>query len=152
MKYWQKKRNYRKIPSSDGLFTYFITIDGKDTEVDANVYLSYSTADRRERYGYEREEGMLLSLDRLEEDNVTMSGLWDKQPESAEDIVLSHMDMERLYAALDNLTAEERQLIEALILYKVTEREYAAHIGISQKNVNKKKQRILFKLRKFLEN
>ncbi|MEY8352950.1 sigma-70 family RNA polymerase sigma factor [Lachnospiraceae bacterium 54-53] len=150
MKYWQKERNYRKITNSDGSFTYIITIDGEDIEVDAEVYTTYSSADRRERYLYEREEGLLLSLDRLEEDKVPLDSLLDKHPVSAEDVILAQIESERLQAALDSLSLEDRQLIDALVLGGVTEREYAARIGITQKNVNKKKQRILLKLKKFL--
>lgn len=150
MKYWQKERNYKKIANGDDSFTYIITIDGEDIEVDAEVYTAYSSADRRERYLYEREEGLLLSMERLEEDNVPLSSLMDKQLESAEDIILSQIESERLQMALDSLVPEDRKLIEALIFGGMTEREYAAQIGIAQKNVNKKKQRILLKLKKFL--
>ena len=147
MKHWHKERNYRKVTNDDGFVTYIITVDGKDTEVGAEVYAAYSSADRRERYLYEREDGLLLSLDRLEEDKVPLDRLLDKPSESAEDVILAQMGAKYLQAALDSLAPEERQLIVALILDGVTERDYAARIGIAQKNINKKKQRIHRKLK-----
>lgn len=150
MKYWQKERNYRKIANSDGSFTYIITIGGEDIEVDAEVYMAYSSADRRERYLYEREEGLLLSLERLEEDNVPLDSLVDKPPESAEDVILAQIESKRIQAALDSLSPEDRQLIDALVLGGVTEREYAARIGMSQKGVNKRKQKVFQKILSFL--
>lgn len=150
MKYWQKERNYRKITNKDDSFTYIITIDGQDIEVNKAVYAAYSSADRRERYLYEREEGLLLSLDRLEEDKVPLDSLLDKLSESAEDVILAQMEAERLQVALDSLSPEERQLIEALVFGRVTEREYAARIGMSQKGVNKRRKKILQKLSAFL--
>jgi len=51
--------------------------------------------------------------------------------------------------ALAELNDADSALIEALFFEGLTERDYAAKIGISQKNVNKKKQRILAELKKF---
>ena len=48
-----------------------------------------------------------------------------------------------------SLTDEERSLIDALFFVGMTEREYAARIGIAQKNVNARKQRVLEKLKTF---
>lgn len=150
MKYWQKERNYRKIANHDGSFTYIITIDGEEIGVNEEVYKAYSSADRRERYLYEREEGLLLSLERLEEDKVPLDSLLDKHPVSAEDVILAQIESERLQAALDSLSLKDRQLIDALVLGGVTEREYAARIGMSQKGVNKRKYKVLQKILSFL--
>ena len=150
MKNWQKERNYKKAPNGDGSCKYFITIDGEDIEVNANVYKAYSSADRRERYCYEREDGLLLSLERLDEDHVPLACVMDRHLESAEDVVLSAIELETLREALNSFTPEERHLIESLVFEGVSERKYAALIGIAQKNVNKKKQRLLHKLKKFI--
>jgi DNA-directed RNA polymerase specialized sigma24 family protein len=54
--------------------------------------------------------------------------------------------------ALATLSYDDRCLIEALFSECMTEREYAVKTGISQKNVNKKKQRILANLEKLLSS
>ena len=56
--------------------------------------------------------------------------------------------LQRLRICMNNLTEEERELISALFFFGMTEREYGKIHGISQKNVNKKKRRILCKLYK----
>ena len=54
--------------------------------------------------------------------------------------------------ALDELSFEERYIIEALFFNDKTEQRVADELGIAQKNVHKKKVRILAKLAKILSN
>lgn len=66
--------------------------------------------------------------------------------------VINKVLIEKLYECLNLLSASDRQLIEMLFFEGKTERECAAYYGISQKNINKKKRRILCKLHKLLES
>ncbi len=61
------------------------------------------------------------------------------------------ISIEWLYKALDTLTERERKLIEALFFEEMTEREVAHSLGISQPDVHKQKNKILKKLKHFLE-
>lgn len=149
MKHWKKDRNYRKHTNTDGTVRYVITVDGTDVEVSAAVYRAYSQADRRERYCREREKGVLLSLERMDEDHVRLGNLADAHVESAEDTVLRQMLAEAALDALARLAPGEQLLIRAVVMEGVTEREYAARIGITQKGVNKRKNAALEKIRKF---
>ena len=143
MQNWQKNRNYRKHENTDGSFTYIITIDGENVEVRKEVYEVYAQADRRERYCAERDAGRLLSMEQLEEDGISL----DKYVESAEDTVVRMLLAEQAMAALKTLEPDEQHLIQALIIDGMTERAYAASTGFSQKSVNKRKHKILEKLR-----
>ena len=67
-------------------------------------------------------------------------------------IVLNAIGAEWLYKALEKLTEKERKLIEALFFEEMTEREVALSLGISQPAVHKQKNKILKKLKFFLEN
>lgn len=58
---------------------------------------------------------------------------------------------ERLYNCLKLLSESERDLITMLFFENKTERECAKFYGVNQKNINKKKARILCKLNKLLE-
>ncbi len=58
--------------------------------------------------------------------------------------------LQRLRVCMNNLTEEERELISALFFYGMTERKYAAWVGQTQQNINKKKLRILCKLHKLM--
>jgi len=143
---WQRERNYRKIKNDDGTFTYIITVDGVGVEVTAEVYKVYSQADRRERYIEEREAGTLLSLDQLEEDGVPALET-NRYALSAEDTTMLKLHGGKALEALNSLEPEEIALIKELIFDGVTERDYAAKIGLSQKGVNKRKKKILEKLK-----
>lgn len=61
------------------------------------------------------------------------------------------MFIEKLYSSLKLLSYSERELIVMLYFENKTERECAEFYGISQKNINKKKTRILYKLNKLLK-
>lgn len=62
------------------------------------------------------------------------------------------MFIEKLYNCLELLSESERELIVMLYFENKTERECAEFYGISQKNINKKKTKILCKLNKLLKN
>jgi RNA polymerase sigma factor (sigma-70 family) len=150
MRNWQKERNYRKSEAEGGHPRYVITVDGEDVEVGAGVYEAYARADRRERYIRERDAGRLLSLERLIDDGAPLESLSELQTEPAESSALHGILEEEMADAFLLLTPEEQDLIRALVIDGMAERDYAAQIGISQKNINKKKQRILKKLKKLL--
>lgn len=61
------------------------------------------------------------------------------------------MFTEKLYESLKLLSDSERELITMLYFENKTERECAEFYGINQKNINKKKTRILYKLNKLLK-
>lgn len=69
-----------------------------------------------------------------------------------EDYVENHLMVKELNNALEKLAVQDRELIEMLYLKGMNERECATHYGISQKNIHKKKMRILDNLHKLLEN
>jgi len=147
MNYWKKDRNYRKYPNEDGSIRHVITVDGEDVEVSAEVFKAYSQADRRERYCYEREQGMLLSLDRMSESNISLAYSDALQVEPAEDTFMRHMLITAAKDALLGLTPNEQRLIQAVVMEGMPERKYAARIGKSQKCVNKRKRKALEKIR-----
>jgi len=152
MNNWQKDRNYRKHENADGSFTHVITVDGVDVEVSEKVFKAYSQADRRERYCAERDAGRLLSLERFLEEGVSLEKLLREYAESAEDSAIRAMLSERAIAAFIKLEPAERLLIQAAVIDGVSECDYAEQIGISQKGVNKRKHKILRKLKKKVLN
>ena len=141
MQNWQKDRNYRKFENGDGSFRYVVTVGGVDMEVSVDVFKAYSQADRRERYDTERDAGRLLSIEKFKEDGIQLEKLFGGYAESAEDAAIRAMLSERVMAAFMLLEPAERDLIEALIIDGVSERDYAARIGLSQKGVNKRKHK-----------
>lgn len=143
-----------------------IWVSGQTIEVTDEVYDAYMKGDRKMRYfendlKTERifldEDGQIKqiilsredSLDRLMDDNAEQ--LSDRH-ESVEDMVLRKISVERLHTALSTLSEKERELIETLFFEEKTERDVASAMGISQPAVHKQKNKILKKLKLFLEN
>lgn len=143
-----------------------IWVSGQTIEVTDAVYEAYMKGDRKMRYfendlKTERifldEDGQIKqiipsredSLDRLMDDNAEQ---FSDRHESVEDMVLRKISVERLYAALSILSEKERELIEAFFFEEKTERDVASAMGISQPAVHKQKNKILKKLKLFLEN
>ena len=143
MQNWQKNRNYRKHKMPDGAFRYVVTVDGVDVDVSKEVYEAYSQSDRRERYLAEKDAGRLYSLEQFGEYGITLEILLPQNCESSNAPERTTL----IKTAFLELEADERHLINALIIEGVTEREYAKQIKLSQKTVNKRKHKILEKLK-----
>ena len=75
--------------------------------------------------------------------------------EKSEDIATSverDCTKRKLFDCLSMLTEDERELINAIFFYGMTEREYAVQKGVYHNAIHKKKIRILKKLKKLMEN
>ncbi len=83
---------------------------------------------------------------------VDMSIQFAEESLSTEEQVFQRMELEQLHRALSSLSDEERYLIQKIFFNERTERDLAEELGCSQNAVNKRKQRILDKLRRFLQN
>ena len=70
--------------------------------------------------------------------------------DSVEDQVLRRERYDFLYQAIDFLTSKERSLVIALYFQDQTESTYAREHGLSQKAVNKRRKKVLLKLKKIL--
>jgi len=145
----------------------YIYANGQRVPVTEEVYLAYYRSIRRDRY-YERDiktenavrdkDGNITGYNPAKEDSIDrlMEAGEDYTDEngSVEDIVFRVDMADRLYEVLDDLSKTERELIEALFFSSrgngMTEREYAAIIGVPQKTINDRKKRILAKLKKIL--
>ena len=158
MKNWQSSRNYRKIRQADGSVKNIITIDGVDVEVTSEVFAAYSQADRKERYQLEdQKKGRVISLEQLQEDDMHLEYLTSDTAESAEEIIIAKETEKERDALLDRfpelmarLTDEDHKLIYALYFEGVSIREYARITGVRLFAVQKRRDRILDKLKNFL--
>lgn len=140
-------------------------IDGIYIEVTDEIYIAYMKGQRKMNYfekdlKIEREikdkDGNITgiipsredSLDRLINDNSMQ--LCDIS-ENVEHHVQINADIENLHIAMQELTSEEFSIIKMLFYDEITERDTAKILGISQAAVNKRKHRILKKLKKIVK-
>jgi RNA polymerase sigma factor (sigma-70 family) len=136
---------------------YRIWLNGRPVEVAREVYVAYYNMDRRERYLEERDLAHGKTLySQLDDECVTGEDLLpDRDAVSVEEVVERLMMAEKLRQSIALLRKTERELIEALFFLNggdgMTEREYASQLGITQKGINKRKTKILAKLKKIIE-
>ena len=113
----------------------FIPIQGCLLEVVREQYTDFYRDKERWRYLQKLDtKNRLLSLDGFT------------------DTVVNAVMVDRLKAALPLLSDSEQELIQAIFFDGLSEREVGARLGITQSVVNKRKARILIKLRKIIEN
>ncbi len=88
------------------------------------------------------------SLERL----LSIDKQFSAEQPSVEDEVICSMVYKQLHEALQLLTEDERCLIVQLYFLEKTERELAKLMTLSQNSINKRRHKVLKKLRALLEN
>ena len=158
--------NYGNSEQSEEIILKELWIDGHFIEVTDEVYIAYVKGQRKMNY-FEKDlktervikekDGSIKeiipsredSLNRLIDDNSVQFSCDSKSVECEVEI---NIDLEKLHIALQQLTAEELDIITKVFFENMTEREIAKLLDISQVAVNKRKHRILEKLKKIIEN
>ena len=131
----------------------FIPVQGCLIEVVREQYADFYKEKERWRYLKKLDTNhKLLSLDGFadSEGNV-FDFIVDEAVDVAETVVHAVM-VDRLKAALPLLSDGEQTLINAIFFEELSEREVGLRLGITQSVVNKRKAKILAKLRKIMEN
>ena len=88
------------------------------------------------------------SFDRL----IEKGSQFSKHENSIEDTVIMKINDEKLHNAIKMLSAEEREVIDAIFNHKKSERKFAAEKGIPRMTLHDNKVKILAKLKKLMEN
>ena len=101
-------------------------------------------------YNHGREDRKWRIWKEAEEKILRECGV-DEAVDVAETVVHAVM-VDRLKAALPLLSDGEQTLINAIFFEELSEREVGLRLGITQSVVNKRKAKILAKLRKIIEN
>lgn len=142
---------YDFITSPTGKGRYFMDCDTYEIEVSPEQYRQWKCETNHSNYlkSFE-DEVMILSLESLAEDiGISGSELIADSDDSVEDAVIKEIESQQLKEALLSLTADERWLIEELILRDKpkTEQEIAELKGVSQQAIHKQKNKIIKKLK-----
>jgi RNA polymerase sigma factor (sigma-70 family) len=131
----------------------FIPVQGCLLEVVREQYADFYKEKERWRYLKKLDTNhSLLSLEGFtdSEGNV-IDFVIDEAVDVAETVVHSVM-VDRLKVALPLLSDSEQTLIQAIFFEELSEREVGLKLGVTQSVVNKRKAKILAKLRKIMEN
>lgn len=130
----------------------FIKLDDILLEVSKKDYEIMEYEEQRQKYLDRVARKMnLISYDHESENGVALKNIISNPIDNVEASFERKIEIEKLRIALLQLTEEEYKLIKALFFENKTLREYAEKIGISHVAIQRRKQRILKKLEKFLK-
>ncbi len=130
--------------------------DGTLVPVSEEVYRAYKRPQWREMKRIKKKKSkkesmkLPLSYDQLVESEYQSGKSRFRPAPSAEELAGDVIELEKLLAVLEQLAEEELALVKALFYEELSEREYAKSIGVSQKTVNRRREKILNKLRKLM--
>lgn len=123
---------------------YYIPINGKDVEVTKEVFDAYMRPVWREKKRQAVRAGKERSMDYFE-------GGADSFPSRerlVEDIAEDKILLEGLFSALETLTEDDRELIDALYFREQSERAYAREINVPRTTITYRRDKVIKKLRK----
>ena len=131
----------------------FIPVQGCLLEVVREQYTDFYRDKERWRYLKKLDTShKLLSLEGFtDSEGKVLDFIVDEAVDVAETVVHTVM-VDRLKATLPLLSGSEQTLINAIFFEELSEREVGLRLGVTQSVVNKRKAKILAKLRKIIEN
>lgn len=127
---------------------YHIKLGGQLIAVTEEVYRAYMQPKWREAKRADVCSENEYSLDAMYEDSrfeLPDTGA------SLDELTANKLMLDELYAALDELSDDERLLINELFFNEKTERELSKELYIPQKTINNRKSAILKKLKIFFK-
>lgn len=132
---------------------YYWKMNGHLYEVSEKQYYEYRREqDRHDYLKKQEQEAVILSLDALGVDGMSGESFIADNQINVEEETVQNIMLEKLQCALSKLSAEELLLIDLLYSQTKSEHETASILGISQNAVNKKKHKLLGRLKKIYKN
>jgi len=130
----------------------FLPLHGMLMEVTEETYKEYYRDKRRQKYIDERSRlNGDVSYNALDTDETLGEDVFADTKTDVEAEVITKMTVAELRKAFLLLSPDELELIKILFIDGVTERKASEMYGVSQVAIHKKKNRILVKLKDFLE-
>ena len=131
----------------------FIPVQGCLLEVVREQYTDFYRDKERWRYLQKLDmKNSLISLDGFTDSGENSLDFIADEAEDIAETVVNMVMVDRLKAALPLLSDSEQALIRSIFFDGLTEREAGLRLGLTQSVVNKRKTRILEKLKKTIES
>lgn len=157
-----EKGNYKEITYSElkqleqadksYMDKFFLSLHGMLMEVTEQTYKEYYRDKRRQKYIDERSRlNGDVSYNALDTDETLGEDVFADKKTDVEAEVINKMTVAELRKAFLLLSPDERELIKILFIDGVTERKASEIYGVSQVAIHKRKNKILAKLKEFLE-
>ena len=131
---------------------YFIYVKGKAVPVSEEVYKAYWKITEYEKYLQRKDwKYDAIPFSAMDYDGHFVDNITDERID-IEKIVEVKMQIEELNKALATLTKKERELIEAIFYKEESLRSIGKKEKVSYQAIGKRRDKILEKLRKILED
>jgi len=133
---------------------FHIYIGGNPVEVSAEIYYTYHTMARREKYQYERDNANGTYLySNLDTDEVLGEEMIpsSKISKPVEHEVFEKFTIEQLYTAIGKLDERERDLIATLYFEGKSQSQLSRETGIPQQTISYQSDKVLKKLRSLMD-
>ena len=131
---------------------YHIYVRGKAVPVSEEVYKAYWKITEHEKYLQRKDwKHNVIPFSALDHDGHFVDNIIDEKID-LEKIVEVKMQIEELNKALATLTKKERELIEAIFYKEESLRSIGKKEKVSYQAIGKRRDKILEKLRKLLED
>ena len=130
---------------------YYLYVKGKAVPVSEEVYKAYWKITEHEKYLQRKDwKHNVISFSALDHDGHFVDSIIDESVD-VEKIVETQMMIETVRNAISRLNAEERDIIERLYFNDETVRSVAKLKSITHPALIKRRNKILEKLKKFIE-
>ena len=131
---------------------YYLYVKGKAVKVSEEVYKAYWKITEHEKYLIKKDwKNNVIPFSALDYDGHFIDNIVDESID-IEKIVEVKMQIEELNKALATLTKKERELIEAIFYKEESLRSIGKKEKVSYQAIGKRRDKILEKLRKLLED
>ena len=131
---------------------YFLYVKGKAVKVNEEIYRAYWRITEHEKYLQRKDwKYNVLPFSVFDYDGHFIDNIVDESID-IEKIVEVKMQIEELHKALNTLTKEERELMEAIFYKEESLRSIGKKEKVSYQAISKRRDKILEKLRKLLED
>ena len=135
---------------------FYIRVENQVEQVTEEVYREYFKMDRRERYLEERDlvHGRFLysQLDNVYEDVLGEEMIADSLAEDLCDAIVSKIMIEKLKECLSLLSDEDLNLMIQLFYEEKSQRQLSVESGVPVMTISDRKNRVLKKIKKSMEN
>lgn len=145
----------QKLEQSDKSYAekFFLPLYGMLMEVTAETYKAYYKDKRRQKYIDER--SLLngdVSYDALDTDDTLGAEVFADKKTDVEAAVINKMTVAELRKAFLLLSPDEKKLLIEHFFDEKSQVELSKQYGVNQSSISRKINRIIAKLKKFLEN
>ncbi len=131
---------------------YFLIIKGEKVRVSEEVYKSFWSKVNREKYLRKIDlKNHLFVFSTLDYDGHFIENIVDERAD-VEKIIQTKMIIDEVRQAIAKLTPEERELVERLYYKEESIRSIAKLKSLSPTAICKRRDKILYRLRKLMEN